>query len=207
MNYLAAAELEAYGLEAETAENWIAAASALLDAHCRRATLGVHEYVERIQLADGCNRARLTFLPLAIADNGTTALVKVRARYGCARRGDAGRDLANDFATAFFLPRSWVELDPAAIDACAKTGELTLPMHPLGLQANELEVTYTAGLDPLPESVKIACAQLVRNAQATPALNVRSSGVDRMHMEYFSDSLLDSAVRKLLAPYVAQKVG
>jgi hypothetical protein len=35
---------------------------------------------------------------------------------------------------------------------------------------------------------------------------VRAGSIDRMHLDYFSDSLLDSTVRELLAPYVAQKV-
>jgi hypothetical protein len=64
-----------------------------------------------------------------------------------------------------------------------------------------------AGLDPIPGGVKCACAQIVRNAQATPALNVRANRLDQMSMEYFADSLIDGTVRKLLAPYVAQKVG
>ena len=51
------------------------------------------------------------------------------------------------------------------------------------------------------------CAQIVRNAQATPALNVKRGRLDRMYLDYFSDSLLDSTVQELLAPYVAQKVG
>jgi len=31
--------------------------------------------------------------------------------------------------------------------------------------------------------------------------------LDRMYLEYFSDTLVDQTVRSLLAPYVAQKVG
>jgi len=31
--------------------------------------------------------------------------------------------------------------------------------------------------------------------------------LDRMHLEYFSDSLIDQSVRAWLAPYVALKVG
>jgi hypothetical protein len=84
---------------------------------------------------------------------------------------------------------------------------LTLPVNAVGLGFSELEVVYTAGLDPLPDAVKVACAQIVRNAQATPALNVRAGNLDRMHLDYFSDSLVDQTVRSLLAPYVAQKVG
>jgi hypothetical protein len=77
----------------------------------------------------------------------------------------------------------------------------------LGLPIDEVEVSYTAGLEPICEAVKHACAMIVRNAQATPALNVRGSSLDSMHMEYFSDSLLDADVKRLLAPFVAQRVG
>ena len=62
-------------------------------------------------------------------------------------------------------------------------------------------------MDPVSECIKTACAQIVRNAQATPALNVRAETIDRMHLEYFSERLVDESVRSLLAPYVAQKVG
>jgi hypothetical protein len=48
---------------------------------------------------------------------------------------------------------------------------------------------------------------LVKNAQATPALNVRAGTLNSMHLEYFSDTLIDSTVQGMLAPYVAQKVG
>jgi hypothetical protein len=75
------------------------------------------------------------------------------------------------------------------------------------LAFSEVEITYTAGLATLPAPVKVACAQIVRNVQATPALNVRSGRLDQMYLDYFSDSLLDETVKELLAPYVAQKVG
>jgi len=53
--------------------------------------------------------------------------------------------------------------------------------------------------------VKYACAQIVRNAQATPALNVQGSTLSSMHLDYFSDTLLDQTVKNYLAPYLAQK--
>ena len=84
---------------------------------------------------------------------------------------------------------------------------MTLPVNALGLGFNELEVTYTAGLEALTEPIKVACGQIARNAQATPALNVRAGKLDRMQLFYFSESLLDETVRSLLAPFVAQKVG
>ena len=54
-------------------------------------------------------------------------------------------------------------------------GEVALPQNPLGLAYNEVELTYTAGSAAIPDAVKFACAQIVRNAQATPALNVRAA--------------------------------
>lgn len=209
MIYLNASEYGAYGLEKTVPAAWIAAASALIDAHCRRATLGEAQYVERLRLRAGRNTVRLTYLPLATVAPASSPFVAARGRYALPRRGEdspAG-ELATDVAQAFSLPGSWASLDPASIDFCAATGELTFPYNVLGLTFNEVEITYTAGLAEIPDQVKFACAQIVRNAQATPALNVRAGNLDRMHLEYFADSLLDHTVRLSLAPYVAQKVG
>lgn len=219
MNYLESAEYGLYGLEATVPEVCVAAASSLIDAHCRRKSLGRTEYTERIRIASGRNTARLTYVPLCAGANGEPAIVSARARYAVPRRGESlpvfgitsagGCDpaFAADIALAFGLPGTWTTVDPASIDVCAETGEITLPLNALGFGFNEIEVTYTAGGDSVPDAVKFACAQIVRNMQATPALNVRSGSMDRMHMEYFADTLIDGSVRSLLAPYVAQKVG
>jgi len=82
-----------------------------------------------------------------------------------------------------------------------------LPANALTLTYNEVEITYTAGLAEIPDALKFACAQIVKNAQATPALNVKSGKLDRMKMDYFAGSLVDASVRQMLAPYVAQRVG
>ncbi len=78
--------------------------------------------------------------------------------------------------------------------------------HPLGLGFNEVEVTYNAGMEQTTAAIRFACAQVVRNALATPALTVRANSLDRIHFEYFADTLLDQGVIKLLAPYLAQKL-
>ncbi len=52
-----------------------------------------------------------------------------------------------------------------------------------------------------------ACAQIVKNTQATPSLNVKSSKLDTMQMEYFSNSLIDDPGSRLLRPYVANRLG
>ena len=216
MNYLQPSEYEAYALEATLPATWVAAASALMDALCRRSTLAVAQYTERLRITAGRNTVRLTYLPLATVDPATSPIVSARARYALPRRGEAGNfsvppfqhvfDLAYDVSQAFALPGTWTTLDPASIDAFADTGELTFPINVLGLPFNEVEITYNAGLAAIPNDVKFACAQLIRNAQATPALNVRSGAIDKMHTEYFQDTLFDDTVQRLLAPYVAQKV-
>jgi hypothetical protein len=203
MNYLLATDYESHGLGADTAQAWITSASALIDAHCRRPTLGITEYTERLRTTRGANAFRVSFLPLAPLEPATSPIVKMRARYGVPRRGD---QLAADVAQAFSLPGAWVDLDPSQADYRAETGEITLASNALGLTFNEVELTYTAGFAEIPEPVKAACAQIVRNAQATPALNVRSGVLDRMQLEYFSDSLLDAGVHTLLAPYVAVRL-
>ena len=52
-----------------------------------------------------------------------------------------------------------------------------------------------------------ATAQLVKNAQSTPGLNVKTSKLDTMWMQYFSNSLIDAHVQQLLRPYVATRLG
>jgi hypothetical protein len=116
-------------------------------------------------------------------------------------------ELADAVACVFSLPGTWTDLNIGAIDVSPQTGEITFPVNVLGLPFNEIEIAYTAGFTDIPDVVKFACAQLVRNAQATPALNVRAGTLDRMQMEYFSDSLVDDTIRRLLAPFVTQKVG
>jgi len=209
MNYLQASEYETFGLEQATPAAWITAASALMDTYCRRATLGVAQYSERLRVTSGRATVRLSYLPLSAVAPATSPVVSARVRYGEARRGEMYNfaELASDVARAFSLPGTWTDLDPASFDAFADTGEITLPANPLGLAFNEVEITYNAGLAVLPSSVKTACAQIVRNAQATPALTVQRSRIDTMQMMYFADSLLDADVRRMLAPWVAQKVG
>jgi len=208
MNYLSPAEYGTYGLETTTPAAWVTAASSVIDAHCRRATLAVAQYEERLRTLSGRNRVRVTYLPLAAVAPATTAIVAAQGRYAMPRRGEWPVDeLSVDIALMFGLPGTWVDLDPASLDVYADIGELTLPLNPVGLEFSELDVTYTAGWETIPDRVKVACAQIVRNLQATPALNVRSGNLDRMHLEYFSDTLVDDTVRSLLALYVAQKVG
>jgi hypothetical protein len=105
------------------------------------------------------------------------------------------------------LPGSWTAIDPKTVDIWQESGELTFPVNVLGLPFNEVAVVYTAGLTTIPSKVKVACAQIVKNAQVTPALNVRAGTIDRMRLDYFGDSLVDSTVRSLLEPFVARKAG
>ena len=208
MNYLAPTEYESYGLEATTPAAWVTAASAVIDGHCRRATLAVNQYEERLRMTPGRNTVRVTYVPLAAVAPATTSIVSAQGRYTLPRRGEwPFDDLSMEVALMFGLPGIWNSIDPAGIDIDVNTGELMLPLNPLGLWFSEVDLVYTAGLAAIPDVVKVACAQIVRNAQVTPGLNVKSGNIDRMHLQYFADTLVDDMTRSLLAAFVAQKVG
>ena len=208
MNYLSPSEYALYGVDATAPPALVGAASSLIDAHCRRATLAIAQYEERIRMMPDRNTVRLTYLPLAPLAPATSALVSARGRYTMPRRGEwPFDDLRLDVALMFGLPGSWTSIDTTSADFDPLTGELTLPVNIVGLWFSEVDIVYTAGYAVIPDPAKYACAQIVRNAQATPAVNVKSGQVDRMRMEYFAPDLLDATVRSLLAPYVAQKAG
>jgi hypothetical protein len=209
MNYLQPSEYETYGLQATTAVAWVTAASAMIDTHCRRITLAINQYTERLRTENGQRPVQLTYLPLSTVAPATSPIVSGRARYATPRRGelDYEADLW-DIALAFGIPGTWVDLNVADLDTFPETGEVTLPVNVMGWAFTEIEIVYTAGFETFPDPVKVACAQLVKNAQATPALNVKKNVVpDGMQLWYFSDSLLDATVQELLAPFVAQRVG
>lgn len=210
MAYLDPTEYVAYGLTADTTDDWIAMASALIDAHCRRPSLLVTQYVERMRLTAGSQSVRLSYLPLAQLAAATSPLVGVRVRYGRPRRGEMSQiqdPMLAQVAQAFGIPGSWSALDLTNVDLDSITGEVTFPMNLLGLNYNEVEVTYTAGFAVVPPVLKIACAQIVNNAQATPAMNVKGSKMDTLQMQYFAGSLVDPNVQSLLVPFVAQRIG
>ncbi len=205
MGYLLPTEYVQYGLTAETTDDWVTMASALIEAHCRRPSLLVTQYMERLRVTAGAQSVRLSYLPLAGSDAST--LVSLRARYGRPRRGEIADVFREQVAWAFTVPGSWTQLSVTDVDLNAASGELTLPGNFLGLSYNDVEVTYLAGLTTVPPAVKVACGQIVRNAQATPGMNVKSSRMDTLQMQYFGTSLVDEQVQMLLRPYVARKMG
>jgi hypothetical protein len=206
MNYLDTTEYLTYGLEAATDPSWVTASSAIIDAHCRRVTLGVNQYEERLKMPPELNTVRVSYLPLVPVAPATTGIVSLRGRYGIPRRGEwPFPEMSLEFALVFALPGSWTTIDPTTIDIWAESGELTFPVNALGLFFNEVDVVYNAGLATIPGGVKVACAQIVKNAQVTPGLNVKSGKLDRMRLDYFGDTLVDDTVRSLLEPYVSRK--
>jgi hypothetical protein len=215
MPYLDPTEYVAYGLSEETPDAWIAMASTLMEAHCRRPSLLVTQYVERMRITANSPAVRLSYFPLNPLPPATSPLVAARVRYGRPRRGelqtggpwDGPDPMLSLVAWAFSIPGTWSALDPTTLDVNLSTGEVTIPLNLLGIYYNELEITYTAGLVTAPPSIKFACAQIVKNAQAIPAMNVKSSRLDTLEMQYFSGSLVDTNVQAMLAPYVAQRIG
>src|SRR2546425_5570625 len=170
MNYLSPSEYETYGLEATTPAAWVLAASTVIDAHCRRVTLGVAQYEERLRIAAGRNTVRVTYVPLAAVAPATTPIVSARGRYAIPRRGEwPFDDISSDIALMFGLPGTWNAVDPAGIDVYADSGELTLPVNAVGLGYSEIDLAYTAGLAGISGTVKGGGAQICRNAHTTPA--------------------------------------
>ena len=207
MAYLEPAEYMNYGLPTGTTADWITAATALINSYCRRPDLNVIQYVERLRVTAGAQTVWLSYLPLASLGSATTPLVSIEGRYARPRRGEIAREPLSEIALAFALPGQWTAIDPGLVDYDANTGELTLPWNVLGLPYNEVQATYTAGLAAIGDDVKSACAQIVRNAQATPALNASKTKIDTMQMKYFSSSLIDETVQAWLNPYVANRLG
>ncbi len=207
MAYLEPADYSNYGLPDGTTADWITAATALINSYCRRPDLNVTQYTERLRVTSGSRTVRLTYLPLAPLGGAASALVDVQGRYATARRGEWTDGGLLEAALIFALPGQWSEIDPGTVDVDPETGELLLTWNLMGLPFTEVKVTYTAGLAVIGDDVKAACAQIVRNAQATPALNASRTKMDTMQMDYFSSSLVDETVQAWLRPYVANRLG
>jgi hypothetical protein len=207
MAYLQPTDYPNYGLPAGTTADWITAATALINSFCRRPDLNVIQYTERLRIVSGTQTVLLSYLPLAPLGTATSPIVSIEGRYTRPRRGELPLEPLLEIALAFSLPGQWTTIDPNSVDFDPNTGELTLPWNILGLPFNEVSVTYTAGLETIGNDVKSACAQIVRNAQSTPALNASKTKIDTMQMQYFSSSLLDETVQTWLRPYIANRLG
>jgi len=204
MGYLLPAEYAAFGLTAETADAWVTAASAMMEAYCRRPSLLAQSYTERMRVPLRAQTVRLSYGPLVSVDS-------VRARYARVRHEQMLMPMQVELAEVFGLPGRWVDVDVSTLDVSLPTGEFRIGCEAvgslMGLRFDEAEVMYTAGLAVVPDAVKVACAQIVKNAQATPGLNVKSSKMDTLQTQYFSGSLIDSQVQAILRPYVAERLG
>jgi hypothetical protein len=207
MGYLQPAQYTSYGLSADVTDDWITLASSLIDAYCRRPSLNPTQYTERLRVVEGSQTVRLSQLPLLAVAPAALPLINVQARYAKPRRGQLIFPLQDEVLFAFSLPGAWSNVDPSTVDFVADTGELIFPLNILGLPYNEVMVTYTAGLATIPDGVLVACAQIVKNAQATPGLNVKSATIDHMAVQYFQNTLMDATVQTLLQPWVSTRMG
>lgn len=207
MAYLEPTDYPNYGLPAGTTADWITAATALINTYCRRPSLNIVQYTERLRVVSGARTVMLSYLPLAPLAPATSPLVGMEGRYANPRRGEVLVEPLAEIVGLFGLPGQWAEIDPSLVDFDPANGELTLPWNVFGLPYNEIRLRYTAGLATIGDDIKSACAQIVRNAQATPALNASRTKMDTMWIQYFSSSLLDETVQAWLAPYVANRLG
>jgi hypothetical protein len=200
MGYLLPADYLAYGLTPDTQDAWVTAASSMMEAYCKRPTLMSASYTEFVRVSRHTQRARLSYGPLI-------SVQTVQAKYARPSRLFVDEQpFATEFAEVFGLPGQWASVDPTTLQVNTQLGEFRFPWNVMGLRYSEAEVTYSAGLTTVPDAVKVACAQIVKNAQATPGLNVKSSKMDTLQSQYFSDSLLDTQVKAMLRPYVAERM-
>jgi hypothetical protein len=207
MGYLQPTDYASYGLSPDTTDDWVTMASAIMEAFCRRPSLNPTQYQERLRVVAGSQTVRLSYLPLISIAPATSPLVTIQGRLTRPRRGEIPYPELGEIAFAFSLPGTWTPIDPTTVDFMPDTGEVILPYNILGLAYGEVDVVYTAGLATIPPALLVACAQIVKNAQSTPGLNVKQSKMDTMQMEYFSGSLIDPQVEMLLTPYVVQRLG
>src|SRR5580704_17118678 len=101
MGYLLPTEYVQYGLTAETTDDWVTTASALMEAYCRRPSLLATQYVERIRITAGAQTLRLSFRPLLAAGESSSPLVGVNVRYGKPRRGEVSDPFLAQVSWAF----------------------------------------------------------------------------------------------------------
>ncbi len=207
MGYLQPTDYASYGLSPDTTDDWVTMASAMMEAFCRRPSFNPTQYQERLRVVSGSQTVRLSYLPLVSIAPATSPLVTIQGRLTRPRRGEIPYPELGEVAFAFSLPGTWTPIDPTTVDFMPDTGEVTLPYNILGLAYGEVDVVYTAGLTTIPPALLVACAQIVKNAQSTPGLNVKQSKMDTMQMEYFSGSLIDPQVEILLTPYVCTRLG
>ena len=210
MGYLQPADYAAFGLSADTADAWVTAASAMMEAYCRRPSLLAASYTERMHVPLRAQTVRLSYTPLISVDAVQAQYVRPRIGeelYGGSYDGYGPGMLTGPYLAAFASPYQWVPVDTTTLDVSLPTGEFRFAWNMMGLRYACAEVTYTAGLTTVPDAVKVACAQIIKNAQATPGLNVKSSKMDTLQTQYFSDSLIDSQVQAILRPYVAERLG
>ena len=105
--YLQPNEYQIYGLASDVTDDWIAAASSLIDSHCRRPSLNPTQYSERLRIIEGSQTARLSHLPLAPLAPATLPFVSIQARYAKPRRGQLAYPVQEEVLWAFSLPGAW----------------------------------------------------------------------------------------------------
>ncbi|WP_135552098.1 hypothetical protein [Paenibacillus cymbidii] len=156
-------------------------ASAIIDGYCKRA-IEVKSYKERIPLSDR-QRGHVSYWPVV-------AVTSVK-----------GRPTAGPMGT-FFGPAPFEELAADAVDIDMSIGTVWCGLSPFGSRYGELEIEYTSGWSPIPESVKVACGILVGKLSSTHDTNVKMKKDFDFTIEYFGTSLITPDVADLLAAYV-----
>lgn len=134
-------------------------------------------------------------------------------RYAYGRRGDAGGSNVDDYnllaaVTQFGGPPVW-EVWPAntAAGIDARTGQIWVPAGIMLAYYSEVRVRYVAGYQyaNLPDTVQLACAQLVTAIANDPGVgNFSAVQAGDTKLARFAASNLSDDVKAMLQPFVAR---
>ena len=106
MVYLEPGDYVRFGLNEETPDSLVAAASALIDAFCRRASLGATTCVERLRFARDGQTLRLSYGPVSAITACRTRLRRLRPEMRFAAQLTRWRSAWAERGTRSIRPRS-----------------------------------------------------------------------------------------------------
>lgn len=160
--------------------------------------------LEELSLPNQRSIARLSEWPIAQLQSGL-------GRYGYGRRLDQTLGYfydANLIATlsAFGGPPAWVPFFVPASSLNPQTGDLWVPAGTLLAYYTDIKVRYVGGWSQasLPPQIKIATATIIDALSAAPmGPQIRRFNAGKTQIERFADTVLDSDIKSMLRPYMA----
>ncbi|MBU6429089.1 MAG: hypothetical protein KGR26_08780 [Cyanobacteria bacterium REEB65] len=206
--YIEPVDYAAWGLSASLDPSLVLRATVLINRYCHRPQgLGPVSYSEQIRLPFGRNRVLLSYRPVI-------GLVAAQGRYGYPRRSEMLDQVIPGAAILLLTtelggPPVWeaIDISVIAIDQFSNTGEIWLPAGILLYHYTDIQITYTAGLQPQDarmDDIRQACANValaIQQRLETGGTGTKSAKGGDRSIDYWSASLIDRDTRLILDPY------